>query len=161
MQNYFIIYNNHDNINYKDYSSEKHKSNLYNKFKKKKKYIACNYNWKVFYSDDEDNNDIESNKNTNVKNGIKRKYSQSSISIYRENLHKKSTIDRTDDTSKNLNNITKTPTKKVRFLDGENLVKYINVESYKKYNSTNTKDNPYLLQNMDDKIDLKCTCFIF
>ena len=71
MQNNFIIYNNHDNLNYKDYSSQKHNNNLYNKYKKKKKYIACNYNWKVFYSDDEDNNDIESNKNTNTKNGKK------------------------------------------------------------------------------------------
>ena len=163
MRNNLIRYNNFDNINYKGSSNQNEINNNYNKYKKKRKYIACNYNWKVFYSDDEDNNDIELNdKNTNAKNGKKRKYSQSSISTYKEIIHKKSTIDsRVNGNINNIKNIVKLPNKKVRFPDEDNFVKFIDIESYKKYNSINTNDNQFLLKNNEDKADLKCTCFIF
>ena len=163
MRNNLIKYNNFDNINYKDSSNQNETNNNYNKYKKKRKYIACNYNWKVFYSDDEDNNDIELNdKNTNAKNGKKIKYSQASISIYKENIHKKSTIDsRISDNTNNIQNIVKLQNKKVHFPDEENFVKFIDIESYKKYNSINTNDNQFLIKNNEDKVDLKCTCFIF
>ena len=157
MKNNLNRYNNFDNTKYQDNSNQNQINNYnYNKYKKKRKYIACNYNWKEFYSDDEDNNEIELNdKNTNAKNSKKRKYSQSSISIYKENLQKKFTLD--SKVNDNVNNKVKLPNKKVHFPDEDNFVKFIDIESYKKYNCINGSS----LKNNEDKADLKCTCFIF
>lgn len=142
---------------------------LYNNINKKhKKYIACNYNWKEFYSDEEDNNTRQksdlNNLNNIPKKLNKRKLSHNSIMIYKENIQKRYTIDNkfvkaykleyNDKINKNRNN--KLSNKKVTF----NIVKYINVESYKKYYAANTDDeiNSNIIEN---KADLKCTCFIF
>ena len=50
--------------------------------------------------------------------------------------------------------------KKVHFLES-NFVQYINVESYKKYNSLNVERDPFSKGLRDNKADVKCICFIF
>ena len=58
----------------------------------------------------------------------------------------------------------KTSNKKVHF-PTKNLVKYIDVESYKKYNSINTDINSSIDDNeeyfIEQKADVKCTCLLF
>ena len=165
MEDHLNKFNNFENNNSKDYSNNIQRTNHFKKIiKKKKKYIACNYNWKVFYSDDEDNNINQNLKlNDKNKNSKKRKFSYSSISIYKDNIYKKNTMDKTRDDSElnNMNKVTKIQNKKVSFLKGCDLVKYIDVESYKKYNLINANDEPFLLNRIENKVDLKCTCFIF
>ena len=63
------------------------------------------------------------------------------------------------------NKLNKISNKKVRFRK-KNFVKYIDVESYKKYNTLNTSTdssvNSYNNTNEDNnKADVKCTCLIY
>ncbi len=158
------IINNEENI-----INENQGISVYNNINKKhKKYIACRYNWKEFYSDEEDNNILQNSDYNNLNNYPrklnKRKLSQNSIMIYKEKFQKKYTIDNRFvknyklDYKDKINNKRnhKFSNKKVTF----NIVKYINVESYKKYYADNTDDdiNSNVIEN---KADLKCTCFIF
>ena len=142
----------------------------YNKsLKKKKKYIANNYNWKEFHSDEEDNSyyNLALNDNYINQNKIKknRRLSQNSISTNAEKSFKSNVIyNNMKNQLKNINTITKNNklndihSKKVHFLDN-NFVKYINVESFKKYNINEES----FLENKEnsDKADVKCTCFIY
>ena len=136
----------------------------YNKFsKKKKKYIASNYNWKEFHSDEEDNSyyNIALNDNYINQNKIKknRRLSQNSVSTNAE----KNIINIMNKQLKNINTISKNNklndihSKKVHFLDS-NFVKYIDVESYKKYN---VNGDSVFGNEKSDKSDVKCTCFIY
>ena len=141
----------------------------YNKsLNKKKKYIANNYNWKVFHSDEEDNSyyNLALNDNYINQNKIKknRRLSQNSISTNAEKSLKSNAIyNNMKNQLKNINIITKNNklndmhNKKVHFLDN-NFVKYINVESFKKYN---INEEPFLEDKNSDKADVKCTCFIY
>ena len=141
----------------------------YNKsLNKKKKYIANNYNWKVFHSDEEDNSyyNLALNDNYINQNKIKknRRLSQNSISTNAEKSLKSNAIyNNMKNQLKNINIITKNNklndmhNKKVHFLDN-NFVKYINVESFKKYN---INEEPFLEDKNSDKTDVKCTCFIY
>ena len=141
----------------------------YNKsLKKKKKYIANNYNWKTFHSDEEDNSyyNLALNDNYINQNKIKknRRLSQNSISTNAEKSFKSNIIyNNMKKQLKNINTITKNnkindiQSKKVHFLDN-NFVKYINVESFKKYN---INEEPFLENKNSDKADVKCTCFIY
>ena len=176
MGDYLIQYNNlcENNIRINHY---KKKIN-----KKKKKYKACNYNWKEFYSDDEDNSYYNYNLNNNYINQTKLKKSRTlSQNSYLTNKD----MDKEKDKSKNskkpkresryllenqnyvlLNNkLNKISNKKVRFRK-KNFVKYIDVESYKKYNilntSTDSSVNSYNDTNEgNNKADVKCTCLIY
>ena len=140
----------------------------YNKYpKKKKKYIASNYNWKEFHSDEEDNSYYNSALNDNYinQNKIKknRRLSQNSISTNADKSFKPNIINIMNKQLKNINTITKNNklndihSKKVHFLD-KNFVKYIDVESFKKYN---INEEPILGNKNSDKADAKCTCFIY
>ena len=138
----------------------------YNKLpKKKKKYIANNYNWKEFHSDEEDNSyyNLALNDNYINQNKIKkiRRLSQNSVSTNAEKSFKSNIMNKK---LKNINTISKynklndLHSKKVHFLDN-NFVKYINVESFKKYN---LNEEPFLdNKENSDKADVKCTCFIY
>jgi len=138
----------------------------YNKLpKKKKKYIANNYNWKEFHSDEEDNSyyNLALNDNYINQNKIKkiRRLSQNSVSTNAEKSFKSNIMNKK---LKNINTISKynklndLHSKKVHFLDN-NFVKYINVESFKKYN---LNEEPFLdNKENNDKVDVKCTCFIY
>ena len=156
-------------------------NNIYkNSVKKKRKYIACSYNWKEFYSDDEDNSFHNLSLNINSINQKdshkKRKFSQISNSSYRDKIKKTYTINKIQNRYKlenkyvnNSNDIktNKISNKKVRFLK-KNFVKYIDVESYKKYNTLNTdidsvneNNDPFKREIIDEKADAKCTCILF
>ena len=169
MENYLFLNNNKDLE-----KSNIQAINVINKYhKKKKKYIACNYNWKEFYSDDEDNlyyNFSLYNNNTNQSKSIKkRKFSQDTVCLYKNKLHKTPTNKRFKEESNSSESLSKTKIskKKVRFSD----VKYIDVESFKKYNTSNTNYDPFFegiyynnlkeKKMLDDKADVKCTCFIY
>ena len=139
---------------------------LYKKFRKKKrKYIACNNNGKVFYSDDEDENFYQNlnliNKymNPNIIKS-KRKLSQNTFIVYKDKIQKKNTMINRYEFDDIINKKPKNKnSKKVHFLDS-NFVKYIDVESYKKYNSLYT--NKYFSEDgIQDKAYAKCTCIIF
>ena len=140
----------------------------YNKLsKKKKKYIANNYNWKEFHSDEEDNSYYNSALNDNYinQNKIKknRRLSQNSISTNADKSLKPYNINIMKKQIKNINIITKKNklndinSKKVHFLDN-NFVKYIDVESYKKYN---INEESFLENENSNKANAKCTCFIY
>ena len=155
-------------------------NNCKNITKKKRKYIACNYDWKEFYSDDEDNsyNNLSVNINSINQNNSnkKRKFSQISNSSYKDKIKKTYTINKIQNRykleNKNVDNIqniknNKIPNKKVSFLK-KNFVKYIDVESYKKYNTLNTdidsineNYNSFQREIIDEKADAKCTCILF
>ena len=151
----------------------------YKKLNKKRKFIACNYDWKEFNSDDEDNSYYNFNLNNNNINPNKLKKSRT-FSV-NSNLTKRSSLKKT----KSINNIyesklenknyikkklNKYRNKKVRFRPN-NFVKYIDVESYKKYNILNTNADEYSSINTYDdfihaiednnKVDVKCTCLIY
>ena len=165
---YFENKDNQENNNYK---------NIVNK---KRKYIACNYDWKEFYSDDEDNSYQNLSMNINSINqkdsNKKRKFSQITNSSYKDKIKKTYTINRILNRykleNKNVDNtqnnkINKISNKKVRFLK-KNFVKYIDVESYKKYNTLNTdidsineNNDSFQREIIDEKADAKCTCILF
>ena len=169
MENYLFL-NNSRNLE----KSNNQGINVFNKFKKKKKkYIACNYNWKEFCSDDEDNSyynyslyDNNAKTNKSIK---KRKFSQDTVCLHKNKLHKASTNKGFKEENKSSESLSKTKisNKKVRFSD----VKYIDVESFKKYNTSNTNYDPFFegiyynnlkeKKMLDDKADVKCTCFIY
>ena len=153
-------------------------NNYKNITKKRRKYIACNYDWKEFYSDDENNsyNYLSVNINSINQNNSnkKRKFSQISNSSYKDKIKKTYTINKIQnryklenknvDNTQNIKN-TKISNKKVSFLK-KNFVRYIDVESYKKYNILNTdidsiNDNSFQREIIDEKADAKCTCILF
>ena len=165
-------YLNKNNCYFENY---KQKNNNYkNNVKKKRKYIACDYDWKEFFSDDEDNS--YHNLSLNINSNKKRKFSQISNVSYKDKIKKTYTINRIQNRykleNKNIDNIqnnkiNKKINKKVRFLK-KNFVKYIDVESYKKYNTLNTdiysineNDDSFQREIIDEKADAKCTCFLF
>jgi len=169
MEDYLIKKNN----NFENMNNQA--INNFKKFgKKKKKFIACNYDWKEFYSDDEENS---SSNYQQDKTKRTRKLSHCSYLSYRDRI-KTYTINkiqnRIDLDIKNvdINNknrrsskaSSKTSNKKVHF-PTKNLVKYIDVESYKKYNSINTDINSSNNDNeeyfIEQKADAKCTCLLF
>ena len=141
----------------------------YNKLsKKKKKYIASNYNWKEFHSDEEDNSyyNLALNNNYINQNKIKknRRLSQNSISTNAEKSLKSNIIYNNMknqlnniNTINNNNKLNDLQNKKVHFLDN-NFVKYIDVESYKKYN---INEESFLENENSNKANAKCTCFIY
>ena len=147
--------------------------------KKKKKFIACSYDWKEFYSDDEDNSYNIFNLNNNSLNKKKLKKSRTlsvnSNVIKKGSLKKANMINKIYEITLDNNNLYKklhkNINKTVRFQD-ENFVKYIDIESYKKYNilytnsdsSLNTdNDSIYSIPNNENnnKVDVKCTCLIY
>ena len=66
---------------------------LYKKnYKKKRKYIACNNNGKVFYSDDEDENFYQNLNLINKYMNPKRKLSQNNVIVYKNKLQKKNSL---------------------------------------------------------------------
>ena len=141
---------------------------FYKKYDKKKgKYIICSNNEKVFYSDDEDENFYQNlnliNKymNPNIIKS-KRKLSQNIVITCKDKLHKKNTIINKNEFDKIINNpqrnIKNKKNKKVHFLDVD-FVKFIDVESYKKYNSLYT--NKYSSDEIQEYANAKCTCNIF
>ena len=155
-------FNNINNKNIQQISGYKNLS------KKKKKYIANNYNWKEFHSDEEDNSyyNLALNDNYINQNKIKknRRLSQNSISTNAEKPFKSNIVyNNMKKQLKNINTITKNNklndmhSKKVHFLDN-NFVKYINVESFKKYN---INEESFLGNENSDKADAKCTCLIY
>ena len=149
-------------------------NNYKNNVKKKRKYIACDYDWKEFFSDDEDNS--YHNLSLYINSNKKRKFSQISNASYRDKIKKTYTINRIQNRykleNKNIDNIqnnkiNKKINKKVRFLK-KNFIKYIDVESYKKYNILNTdiysineNNDSFQREIIDEKADAKCTCFLF
>jgi hypothetical protein len=170
-----------DNNNNNPYQEDSYEGNdkeiiLYNKYNKKrrKKYIACN-NGKVFYEEDEDIYNVYRNlgllDNYINKNSIKsnRKLSQNDAIPNKKKLKKKNTLINIDNkynllkiNNNNNNNGNnnrkrkkKLKNKRVRFLN-EHFVEYIDVESYKKYNSLLTDQDWNL-----NKAHAKCTCNIF
>ena len=164
MKDYYsnFVFNNIINKNYQQISG-------FNKFpKKRKKFIANNYNWKEFHSDEEDNSyyNLALNDNYINQNKIKknRRLSQNSVSTNAEKSLKSNIINIMNKKLKNINSITKNTklnemhNKKVHFLN-KNFVKYIDVESLKKYNINEES----FLENKEnsDKADAKCTCFIY
>ena len=170
MENYLISYNL--NIENKDNSIIPHP-------KKKKKFIACNYCWKEFYSDDEDNSYYNQNLTNNYDIARKkRKFSKISNSSNQDKtkLKKAYTLHKIEKRYELENkNEDYTPikyrrisNKKVHFLS-KNVVKYIDIESYKKYNSLNTnidfsiyeRNNSFKENSINDKVDAKCTCLLF
>ena len=150
-----------DNLNNKNYQ----KISGYIKYpKKKKKYIANNYNWKEFHSDEEDNSyyNLALNDNYINQNKIKknRRLSQNSVSTNAEKSLKINVMKKQLKAIKAIpknNKLNDMPSKKVHFLD-QNFVKYINVESFKKYN---INEETFLENENSDKADVKCTCFIY
>ena len=146
--------------------------------KKKKKFIACNYDWKEFYSDDEDNSYYNYNSNLNNIYINKHKLKKTRTLSVNLNLKKKDSFKKINMINKiydiNLDNnyiknkSNKSSNKTVRFQD-QNFVKYIDVESYKKYNILNTSsdsslntDNDSIPENdNNNKVDVKCTCLIY
>ena len=165
--------NDLENNNKNPYQEDSYEGNdqeiiLYNKYNKKrrKKYIACN-NGKVFYEEDEDIYNVYRNlgllDNYINKNSIKsnRKLSQNDAIPNKKKLKKRNTlinIDNKYNLEKINNNRTrkkKLKNKRVRFLN-EHFVEYIDVESYKKYNSLLTDQDWNL-----NKAHAKCTCNIF
>ncbi len=169
MENYLISYNlNIENTDNKKISH----------LKKKKKFIACNYCWKEFYSDDEDNSYYNQNLTNNYNIARKkRKLSQISNSSNNKTKLKKSyTMNKIEKRYELENkNVDYSPfkyrrntNKKVHF-PSKNFVKYIYVESYKKYNSLSTdidfsineRNNSFKENEIKDKADAKCTCLIF
>jgi hypothetical protein len=150
--------------------------NNFKKFgKKRKKFIACNYDWKEFYSDDEENSYSNLTKNEQDKTKRTRKLSHcSNVDRIKKTYTINKIQNRIDLDIKNVdNNIrnrrtskvsSKTSNKKVHF-PTKNLVKYIDVESYKKYNSINTDINSSIDDNeeyfIEQKADVKCTCLLF
>ena len=157
---------------YFENSGNQGNNNCKNITKKKRKYIACSYDWKEFYSDDEDNS--YNNLSVNINSNKKRKFSQISNSSYKDKIKKTYTINKIQNRykleNKNVDNthnikINKISNKKVRFLK-KNFVKYIDVESYKKYNILNTdidsiNDNSFQREIIDENADAKCTCILF
>ena len=173
MEDYF--YQNNPKIIEDDFSD---KRDLFKKLIDKKRKIKANeIPVKEFFSDDEDEHKINNfgliNKYTNqrkIKIKIKnmRKYSQNSLLIYKEQLQKKSTIDRTPNKRKERINILiedidcettakNKISKKVTFAKN-NFVIYIDIESYKKYNYNNS--NKYAYSEDKVKCDSKC-CLIY
>ena len=154
------------------------------KLDKKRKIKAPEIQIKEFFSDDDndENEEIFKGKRKKIvifsKHTNKRKvdlklkfnYSNNSILIYKEQLHKKSTIEQSPNKRRERQNILieditdkdtikDKSTKKVTF-SKNNFIQYINIESYKKYNNFfYTNEVPY----SDDKIkceDTKC-CLIY
>ena len=176
MENYFIQFSskNFENYNNQGINSFK-KSN-----KRNKKYIACNYKWKEFFSDDEDNSyyNLSLYNNYASQNKFKKrpKLSQDSICLNKHKSHKTqaNNIFKEDNKKQSQKSDiiirTKITNKKVSF-SVDNFIKYIDVESYKKYNILNTNSEPFLegiyydnlkgKKNFENKADVKCTCFIF
>ena len=171
MGDHLIQYNNlFENV-------DSQRTSRYKTIKKKKKYIACSYDWKEFYSDEEDNSYYNFNLNNNYINQNKLKKSRT-FSI-NSNLTKKGSLKKTNTINKIYgskldnknyfkNKLNKYRNKKVRF-QVKNFVKYIDVESYKKYNILNTSsdsslntDNDSIPENENNnKVDVKCTCLIY
>ena len=164
------------NINIFD-NVDNQRNNRYKILNKKKKFIACSYDWKEFYSDDEDNS-YNFNLNSNYINKNKLKSSCTLSVNSNSNLKKKHQLKKTNiinkiydinsDNNNLKNKINKNSNKTVRFQD-QNFVKYIDVESYKKYNLVNTSSDSSLNTNNDsipdnennNKVDVKCTCLIY
>ena len=166
--------NNNNPIQEDSYEGNEEGIILYKKKKKKrrKKFIACNNNGKIFYEEDEDIYDVYRNlgllDNFINKNTIKpnRKLSQND-DIPRKKLKKKNTLIKIDNkyNLKKMNNNNndnnnkkrkkKNTNKRVSFLK-DHFIEYIDVESYKKYNSLFT-DKDWNL----NKANAKCTCNIF
>ena len=153
--------------------------NNFKKFgKKKKKFIACNYDWKEFYSDEEDNEYANLTNYEQDKTKRMRKFSYCSNLSHHDRIKKSDTInkipnrinldikavDNNKDNRRSSKTSSKTSCKKVHF-PAKNLVKYIDVESYKKYNSLNTEINSSTDNGEDyfieQKADVKCTCLLF
>ena len=173
MGEHLIQYNNlFDNV-------DSQRTSRYKKINKKKKFIACSYDWKEFYSDDEDNSYYNFNLNNNYINQNKLKKSRT-FSV-NSNLTKKGSLKTTNTINRNnldnktnniyfKNKLNKYKNKKVRFRV-KNFVKYIDVESYKKYNVLNTSVDDYASINTyndsidenekNNKVDVKCTCLIY
>ena len=174
MEDYLIKKNN---------NFEKMNNQVINNFKKfgkkRKKFIACNYDWKEFYSDDEENSYSNLTKNEQDKTKRTRKLSHCSYLSNQDRIKKTYTINKIQnrfdldiknvDNNNNKNRRTskfssKASNKKVHF-PSKNLVKYIDVESYKKYNSLNTDINSSIDDNeeyfIEQKADAKCTCLLF
>ncbi len=167
MENYLFKSNkaiNGDDLNDKG-------NDYYKKIMEKKRKIkAYDIPKKVFFSDDEDDNQSISkyNKYNNQRrirtNSMHNKYNQNSILIYKEQLHKKSTIEQTPNKKTERKNIIKEDkisknlqkskiSKKVTF-QTNNFITYIDIESYKKYNGENSQIEPY----SEDKIKAKSKC---
>ena len=170
MEDYLIKKNN----NFENMNNQA--INNFKKFgKKRKKFIACNYDWKEFYSDDEENSYSNLTKNEQNKTKRTRKLSHCSN---QDRIKKTYTINKiqnridldiknvdiNDKNRRSSKASSKTSNKKVRF-PTKNLVKYIDVESYKKYNSINTDINSSNNDNeeyfIEQKADAKCTCLLF
>ncbi len=183
MEDYLIQNNNL----YKNSDNQHNQRTNHYKDKKIKKYIACKYDWKEFYSDDEDNSYNYLNLNNNYINN-KKKFKKARTLIQNSNINlsnknfdklkKSKTINKINkykiyNNNKNnqiiiSNKLNKISNKKVSF-QAKNFVKYIDVESYKKYNILNTSTDSSLNSNNDtfadneinNKVDLKCTCLIY
>ena len=131
--------------------------------KKKRKYIACNNNGKVFYSDDEDENFYQNLNLINKYMNPKRKLSQNNVIVYKNKLQKKNSLINRYDFDEIINKPKESKktkkNKRVHFLE-DDFVKYIDVESYKKYNSLYTNKDSSLEDGIHDKAYAKCTCII-
>lgn len=159
-----------------DDSTEK-EVDLYKKIKEKKRKIkAHEILVKEFYSDDEEEENINGLKYKNY--GIISKYKgqrdsiktmkpsfvrKNSILIYKKHIQKKSTMDKINqninkETSVNNTIKNKNSNKKVFFPD-TNFVTYINVESYKKYNYDNCNKD-FFSEYDENKAKSKC-CNIY
>ena len=165
MENYFYE-NNNKSMSEEELNDKK--INVFNKLKSKKKKIkAYEIQVKEFFSDNEDENyKIKRNniidkygKQKNVQVKQHHESTKNSILFYKDQLQKKSTIETPNKKTERQNfkeeinsksTARKSKTKKVNF--PQNFVKYINIESYKKYNS----DNYYLsLKLAENKVDSK------
>ena len=178
MENY--LFKNYKSIS-EDISKEKG-IELNNKLNKKKKVRAHEIPIKEFFSDDDNDENEEIYKSKRKKFVLiskftnKRKinlsknakYSKNSILLYKDQLQKKSTIDQIPNKRRERQNILIEDIsdrdtakdklgKKVTF-SKNNFVEYINIESFKKYNSFFADKLPY----SDEKIksDSKC-CLIY
>ena len=169
MENYFYE-NNNKSMSEEELNDKK--INVFNKLKNKKKKIkAYEIQVKEFFSDNEDENYKIKRNNIIDKYGKQKKVqlkqyhesTKNSILFYKDQLQKKSTIETPNKKTERQNfkedinsksTARKSKTKKVNF--PQNFVKYINIESYKKYNS----ENYYLsLKLAENKVDSKC-CII-
>ena len=172
------LFKHYKNIN--EENSTEQGIELYNKSNKKRKIKANEIQVKEFFSDDDNDENEKKKKKKKIgliskytnqrKINFKKdyKYSKNSILIYKEQLYKKSTIDQTPNKKRERQNILieditskdtakDKPSKKVTFMK-DNFVEYINVESYKIFNSSNTNKEPH----SEDKIknESKC-CLIY
>jgi hypothetical protein len=144
---------------------------------KKKRIKAYEIPAKEFFSDDEDNDSNIKNKNFGIINKFTKqrkikinsinKFSKNSILIYRDQLQKKSTMDKTPskkserlifNEEKILKDKTKSNNNKKVSFAKDNFVTYINVECYKKYNFDNSSKEPYASEKI--KEESKC-CLIY